>query len=436
MSQTTLDTPLLASIAGPLAAPSRLQGLDLCRGLALLGITFVNVELFVEPFASIVDPSMPPGLGPVGQAFYWFNIVFCATKFYPLFSLLFGIGLAVILSSAMKAGRSFEWLFARRLVILAAFGLAHVALLWCGDILLLYAMVGVLMLLLARLSPRGLFIAAGVFFLIGILGTAGFSLLGVLTHDPNAAQAVPKAIPDGATPLEQWLKVMRDFTPDQTGYDPRMAALETVMLRDGPFAAALAVRAFNYLFSLVFMILIMGWQVAACFCFGAALLKSGFVHGQRPAWRRRFIALGLVIGLPLQILAAWASNFTDHPALVGLGMMCMQIGGPAVSLMYLSVALNFAESGKAPGVARAVANLGRCGLTGYLGISFLMQVMMSHWGLGWFGSVDYGPRWLLVLGTWAAMLLFANLWLRVFAIGPLEWLWRTLTYLKVQPLTR
>lgn len=418
---------------GPVPLTARLAGLDFARGLALLGITFVNVELFAEPFLTITDISLPRDLGAAGQALYWFGMIFCTSKFYPLFSLLFGVGLALMLESAVRAGRSFGWTYARRMLVLAAFGLAHITLLWYGDVLLLYAVVGSLMLIFARRSARTLFIAAGVFFGIGMLGVVGTSLLMFL----SGSELPPTPpMPDAPTSLGQYLAIFKDYTPDGSGFDPRLAVAETRIFSEGPYVAALAVRWITYLFTLPFLLLIMGWQVAACFCFGAGLLKSGFVRGERAGWRRWFVRFGLVAGLPSQIVAAWAAQSPDDAWRMMLSMTLVQVGGPLVSLMYLSLMLNVAESGRAAGVVRAVANLGRVGLTGYLGITFLMQMLMQHWGLGWFGNVEWGERWLLVLGAWSVMLALANVWLRWFRIGPLEWVWRSLTYLRVQPLRR
>jgi uncharacterized protein len=427
------ELPQLASATGPLGDRARIVGLDFTRGLALLGITFVNIELFAEPFAEMMDASKPEGQGPAGNAFYWFVTVFCASKFYPLFSLLFGIGLAMIFASTQRAGRSFGWTAARRLAVLAGFGIAHVVLLWYGDILILYSIVGVAMLLLARLSPRGLFIAAGVFFGVGVLGAGLFSLL-TLFGSPGETPPTP-AMPEAATALQQFREVLQSYQPGPTGMDPRLAELERQIFAEGPFSAALAVRLFNYLFSLVFLILIMSWQVAACFCFGAALLKIGFFHGRTPRWHTVFVALGLGVGLPMQVLAAWALQDPRGPW-QATAIMATQVGGPLVSLMYLSVFTRAGQTAAASLPVRAVANLGRMGLTGYLGVSLLMQAYFSHWGLAKFGQVGWGERWLIVAAVWLAVLVFANLWLGQFRFGPLEWLWRSLTYLRVQPIRK
>jgi uncharacterized protein len=116
--------------------------------------------------------------------------------------------------------------------------------------------------------------------------------------------------------------------------------------------------------------------------------------------------------------------------------MTTQVGGPLVSLMYLSVFSRLGQAGAGSLPVRAVANLGRMGLTGYLGVSLLMQVYFSHWGFAQFGQVGWAERWLIVPAAWLGVLIFANLWMIGFRFGPLEWLWRSLTYLRAQPLRR
>ncbi|MGD9689061.1 MAG: DUF418 domain-containing protein [Phycisphaerales bacterium] len=432
-TDSTLGPALALSPTGPVAESNRLLGLDVARAVALLGIFFVNASIFGLPFASIMDPSAPPGEGPIGLTFYWFTMIFCAGKFYPLFSLLFGVGLAIMFTSNKARGRSFHAAFFRRLVMLAGFGIAHIALLWPGDILLIYAGVGLWMLLLGGLRPRALLVIAGVVFAIGVLLSCGFAMVTAVSPPPG--EVAPRPMPPGDTPLEQWAGVFKDWNQNEP-YDSRMIELESRILREGPFLAALAVRAFNYAFTMVYVILVMFWSVLACFCTGAALLKLGFFHGKCERLRTVFIGLGLGVGLPLNVLAAIGSQFHGESPWGLISTFGMQVGGPLMSLMYLSLIMKWAESGAASALAKTLANLGRMGLTGYLLESLLMSAVMAHWGLAKFGLTTWAERGALVIGIYLIILVIANVWMRAFAFGPLEWLWRSWTYLKIQPLSR
>jgi len=424
-----MNTPVLDPVPAP--ANGRIVGIDFVRGMALLGITVVNVQSFAAPFERLVRPVLPEGVSPMGAVFQWFNLTFCAGKFYPLYSLLFGVGLAIMLESAVRRGASFGWTFARRLLMLALFGLLHVLLLWYGDILLMYAAVGIIMIPLARCSARTLALTAGLLFAMGVLGATLLALVGAIGANAQSP-ATPQAAVGGSDSL--W-EILRTYQAGAIGLDPRLNVLEHRVFREGPFGDAIALRVFFYLFATLFMALIVLWQVAACFCAGAALWKAGFFAGRTPRLERAMIWTGLLIGLPTQAGAAWAAMHAGE-ALHGVSMVLMQIGGPMVSMAYLALGLRAAArfAGEVP--VQAVARLGAMGLTGYLGVSFLMSFVMQHWGLGRFDSVPMEWWWVLVPCAWLAMIAFATLWSRRFALGPLEWAWRSFTHLQRSSMLR
>jgi uncharacterized protein len=441
-SHSPLDrriAPMLAAgESGGVADSARLLSLDTCRAIALLGIFFVNAHFFGSPFNEAIDPGAPEGESAMSLAVYWFTMIFCSGKFYPLFSLLFGVGLAVIFSNRAAANRSFAWPFLRRILMLAIFGILHIVLLWNGDILLIYATVGVWMLLLGRFSARVLLIVAACTFGFGLLFSTGaaalFTSLGSMAPPPAGE---PPVLPAG-TPFEQWLYLMGHMQAGPESADPRMAELEIAILQNGPFADAMKLRCINYLFMMVFVVLFMFWHVLAMFCTGAALLKMGFFHGGFRRLRMTFIATGLLVGLPLSLVGVFMGQ--NHPqegaGAAALANLVTYVCGPLVSLMYLSLVITWVQSGRALGVARTLANLGRMGLTGYLLESTLMSVIMLHWGLARFGNTTWAERGVYVVAIYLVILLIANIWMRLFRFGPLEWIWRTVTYLKAQPLLR
>ncbi len=425
--------PPPVSVLAPVAEADRLPGLDVARAIALLGIFFVNASIFGQPFATIMDPRLPAGESALGQGFYWFTMVFCAGKFFPLFSMLFGIGLAIILDSARTKGRGYVGVFLRRLFMLGIMGALHVFLLWPGDVLLIYATIGLWMLVLAPLSPRVLVYIGLSVLAVGLLIGGGLS--GVSAAMQAGTEVVAKPMPEGTTPFEQWLAVLKDWNQTEQ-YDSRLGPLETTIMQNGPFLHAAALRGLNYAFSWSYVIFVMFWVILPCFCFGAALMKSGFVHGRLPDWRRRFILLGLGVGLPLNLFAAWAIQDAHVPWRAVAANVSMCLGGPMMSLMYLSLILNWVEAVPHKLVPRVLGRLGQMGLSGYILESVLMSAVMLHWGLGWFGQTSWADRGLLVLGLYALILAIANVWMWLFRFGPLEYLWRTWTYLRVPPLMR
>ncbi len=433
-SRASSQPPFAPRPVGPVGEADRLKSLDVTRAVALLGIFFVNAAFFGLPFGEMVNPDPPTHEGTPSVIAHAFTHIFCAGKFYPLFSLLFGVGLAMMFRSALSAGRSFGWPAARRLLALACFGVLHIVLLWPGDILLTYAFIGVLMVWLARLTPKLLMILSAVALLIGVTLSSLFGLLGPMMESQLANLAPPPPLDPAYTFYQQLLEVMGS---QMNVYDPRMIDLEISALRDGPFAHAMVIRIVLYLSSLVFVALAMAPQVIACFCFGAALLKIGYFNAQHLWLRTVFIVVGLVIALPLNVLGYALTPDSSTSYLAGAGaMFCMALGGPLTSLMYLTLIMIAVEKVPSSRVAGVLAPLGRMGLTGYIGESLLMCFVMQHWGLRLFAQTTWAERFVLVLVVWATLVLFANLWFRHFRFGPLEWLWRSVTYWRWQPMSK
>jgi uncharacterized protein len=410
-------------------APSRVLGIDVARGIALLGIFFVNAALFGQPFGIVFETSTPADEGWFSLAIYWFTSIFCGGKFYPLFSILFGAGLAMMFASAQRRGQTFEWNYLRRILLLAIFGMAHIVFLWYGDILLIYAMIAIPMIFLARLRPKTLVIIGSTTFAIGmLLMTPTFVLLSFAGADTEQ-QVIEKAMPAGDSPIEQYFKVFADWNQTEP-FDSRLIELETQIMSGGPYWATVVVRLVNYLISIVFVLLVMFWVIFPCFCFGAALMKSGFFHGERKTLRSKFIVLGVFLGIPLAVYSAWASTNIESMPILVTGTLGMSLCGPVMALMYLSLILNWAESGIGGRFAGYLANMGRMALTCYLLESLLMSAVMQHWGLARYGNNTWSERFLWVLAIYGIIMIFANIWQTRFRQGPLEFIWRKFTYWK------
>ncbi|MBL8760613.1 MAG: hypothetical protein JNL50_04855, partial [Phycisphaerae bacterium] len=190
---------------GPVAKQSRINAIDVARGFALLGILSVNIKFFAEPFGQVMQIAPPDGVG--NMIIHYITKVFCEGKFYPLFSMLFGMGLMLQRGRADDAGRSIIKPYLRRLAALFLIGLSHALLLWYGDILFVYSLAGTLLLFLSACRPRTLLIVAGAFLFMSVTlsgGFAAFNMYGLekmqeLEAEKKAAQAT-QAAPDATTP--------------------------------------------------------------------------------------------------------------------------------------------------------------------------------------------------------------------------------------------
>ncbi|MFN8731234.1 MAG: DUF418 domain-containing protein [Planctomyces sp.] len=417
----------------------RILAMDATRGLALLGIFFVNAAFMGMPLMESVNNTVPSSEGPISVAVWAFTATFCTGKFFPLFSLLFGMGLAMMFLSAQRSGRSFAAAYARRLAGLATLGFLHVALLWYGDILLVYAIIGIAMFLMVSLSPRLLAWSALALYLL----TIAISLPVGLLMQIGGGTAEPVKIDTDAPLFLQWVEVL---TSPLSMADPRLSELEVAILGTGPFWQAALVRMVQYMLTAPFIVLAMAPLILACFCVGTAMVKAKIgavdTEAQREAtarWTGRFIAAGAFVGLPMSIASvsiqasAWPSVAPGIAEATSFALA--SAGRPLMSRLSLSLDIRLCQqvgnaSSPAAIVIDAFARLGRIGLTGYLASTLCMSVFMAHWGLGMFGQTTWAERFVLVLLIFGGLLVFAGIWTRVFAVGPLEAVLRSVTYLR------
>lgn len=466
-----------AGAAGPVREDGRVLAMDVARGFALLGIFCVNIECFEGPFAELMNVKPPEG--PLGEVIaHYFVAIFCQGKFYTLFSMLFGMGLVIQRSRAVGAGRDFSAMYLRRLGALCVLGLVHGLLLWYGDILFIYGFCGSIAFFFRRLRALPLaMIAAGLLSFAVLLGM-GMSLAQVMT--PQATQSAgsdvaapatpgpvlpgmeaggallvepgePKAADEGAAngpksgawPSEGDKKKLaidrlhEEFWPERQleFNDPLWLELEREAYREGPYRNAQGFRFVSWRLLVGISVVSYGWHVLSMFFFGMALAKAGVFAAENRAWRVRMVLAGLVVGLPMSALSMYATaQYTAWGAVSGAFLLL--VGGPLMSLGYLGGVALVVDSGRVAWAVRAIANVGRMGLTNYLMQTVLATFVFYHWGLAQFASFSSVECVALVLGIYAFQIVVSTLWMSRFRFGPVEWVWRTLTYLKAQPMVK
>lgn len=408
-------------------AGGRIAEMDAARGLALLGIFCVNIMVMVQPMGIVFT-----GAGNEGTALdRWvsgLSVLLFAEKSYPLFSLLFGMGIAVMWTRCVQTGRKFGPMYARRLALLVVFGLVHAFLIWFGDVLIFYAGLGLVAMWLVRLPPK-LLVAGGLaFVLIG-------SLIAPLMLPSPEEMAMPlsQEVPENPG-LSTLIEATRD--PEFAGpFDPAWYSAELKVFGEGPFSEAVGLRGINWMSGLVFWFVLggAGFKMFGMFLLGAGMVRAGIFEPGNP-WLRRVALLGVFFGLPGAIVnyGLTQGNWFDggafrYPiaAISGLAM-------PAQSLLYLWIGAQIARGGGA--IARAFAATGRMALTNYLMQSTVVAIIVQHWGFGLYGEISFAAGGGIVLGVFALQLALSPLWLSRFSMGPLEWLWRWGTYFKRPPL--
>ena len=403
---------------------TRIRTLDLIRGVAVLGILAINVASFAAPEGAAYSPNLPHPTGPASQLAFIANLVLFEGKMRALFSLLFGASLLLFIERADAAGRDGAALQLRRLGWLMLFGYLHFALLWDGDILFLYALIGMVALRLRHLWTTQLVAGALVVLVL-------WQAMGTVMWAPNLAreqavlhgEATPQERRSYAELIQTFRKVdARNLTEAQLSWPGAVKA----RLTDRP-AYPLTIALFNWGETLPLMLL------------GMALLRSGFFAG---GWSRRRlwqvagggIALG---GGACLAFALWARG-------AGYPEMAMHYAlGYGLVLPHLAMALGYAAllALAAPRLLQWVPGqmleaAGRMAFSNYIGTTLLMSALCAGWGLGLFGQFGAAQRWTLVLLVWALILAWSQPWLMRYRQGPLEWLWRSLTERKVLGLRR
>lgn len=405
IAMATSIAPALPKSLAPVSAEERSQWLDALRGFALLGILLTNIQVFsgyvfrtalTDPPALIVA-ALDPALNLIAHALI-------DGKFYCLFSFLFGLGIALQMRQAEAKGATAIPMLKRRLGWLLAFGFVHGVLIWGGDILTVYAVFGFALLLFRGMSQRGLLIAALFFLVMPVL--AYLAMFALQMSDPLAG--------DPATPPSQGLvgKLARGMA---TGNYADVVQSNTVFYAGGWIRHAV--------------------RLALPRIFGMFLLGVWAARIGLPAMRdaqqpllRRWLLWGLLLGLPLNFgFAALGANNALFPT-GGKGLLAIVTASAGMPLLCLGYVAAFALYWPRLRAGSLLVAAGRTALSHYLGQSVVCVILFYGIGFGLFGSVSYGVALLCAVAVFVALAWCGRWWLRRHPQGPMEALWRRLSY--------
>ena len=398
----------------PLTANTdRISQLDILRGVALLGILVMNMISFGLPGAHYFNPLAEGPLDGLDRAAFLFSEVFANEKFMGMFSVLFGAGVVLFTDRIEARGKSAAAWHCRRNFWLLLIGLAHAYLLWSGDILVTYAVCAIWLFLFRRWSVRGLLIASGTILSLMMLSNLffGFSM----GHWPpeDVADLLAFWSPD-ATNIAHEVATMRGSWLEQMSLRiPSSIELQTTLM---PFVAP---------------------RATGMMLLGMALYKSGVLTGKmNRAWNGRLALMGLSVGTLISAFGAWqnAAHGWDLEYSFFIGSQYRTLGMVALVLGYIGSVLWLCKGRSGQWMERWLAPVGRMALTNYLTQTILATSVMYGHGLGWFDTLGRAGMWGIILPIWGLQVLWSKWWLERFQFGPFEWLWRTATYWKAQPL--
>jgi uncharacterized protein len=402
--------------ASPTSGSDRIGALDVLRGFAILGILAINIQAFGMIGAAYLNPTASGRMGGLDTWVWGITFLFFDQKFMTLFTLLFGAGIVLMTSRAEASGRPVMWLHYRRQVWLLALGLAHAYLLWTGDILVLYAVTAFWTVWLRRFGPV-------VLASLGILVLAVGSALSIATQ-----LSMPFWSPaDLAGLAASWAP------------SPDAIATEIAAMRGG-WAEQMTVRipATRGFHTVVFATWGI-WRAGGLFLIGMALFKWGIITGERSRqFYRRLALVGLGLGIPVVLYGIrfdLAADFAVEHSMFG-GVQFNYWGSIPVSMGYLALVMLAVKSAWLPALQERLAACGQMALTNYLTQTLICTFIFYGHGLGLFETMDRAQQWLVVLAVWGLQLVWSPIWLSRFRFGPFEWAWRSLTYMRLQPLRR
>ena len=395
----------------PVSSSERVETIDILRGLALFGILAANIRGFAGPPITYLAPHLywTALHDRIAQAFV---DTFIQGKFITIFAFLFGVGFAVQFDRASARGAKFGWTYSRRLFVLLLFGLVHGLLIWFGDILLMYALDGFLLLLFRKRGNKTLAIWAVILL----------SILPLVMTSAFIASQLGAKLPDMTPPAAEIAKAADTYAHGTWLEIQRHRAKDAVNFNWGYFP-------------------VLSWQILGLFLLGVLAWRKRVFHPAAESLPRYRAAMwwGLAVGVTGNVAMTIVRIFHPSPmpttwltyATVPLYTICV----PALSLGYVCLVIVLCQDERWRARLHRFAAVGRTALTNYLLQSVICTLIFYSYGLGFFGA---GPAVLLPLTflIFAALMYASPWWLARYRFGPVEWLWRRLTYKGPLPMRR
>jgi uncharacterized protein len=436
-------------LSAPVSREERISGLDVIRGIAMMGILLLNIDDFSTP-ENFHDIPVGMPINAFSGSHTHMNLIilfikwmFFEGKMRGIFELLFGAGVILLTGRAERRGKEADIadIYLRRNLWLIFIGWVHGSFIWSGDIIFKYGLCGLLFLYpCRRLKPKILILVGSLLALI--LGSYGYiQVFGGLNDMLLARQVAGLSAhhKDGQpfTPEEKklqqrWKETVDNYTVTPASIADSMSSVHQSYLKHvwnsglqyGPKKAG-SPWAFQFFGPLGLMLIGMG------------LMKNGFLAGELSyATYLVIAAIGFLISLPLYaigLLHSYASGF-DFLVVDRWMYLPYSLTQLAGTIAITATLVLIIKSGIFGNALRPFAAVGQMALSNYLLTSLICQTVFvwGPWKL--YGKLAYYQLTFVVLLVWAVNLILSSLWLRVFEFGPLEWLWRSLTYWKRQPM--
>ncbi len=406
----------MESLVQPVARKERIQSLDILRGIAILGILLMNIQSFAMPGAAYLNPF---AFGDMEGLNYWVFIlgnIFADQKFITIFSILFGAGIVLVTEKAEKKTGTSTRLHYKRNFWLLVIGLLHAHLIWYGDILVAYSIGGFVVYFFRKMKPKTLLIIG---FLLFSVHSVLYLFIGMSIPfwPEDAIQETMLIWQPGTDAIQQEINAITGTLSEQISYNSASAVeMQTTVF-----------------------LLMMFWKTAGLMLIGMALFKHGILSAQKNiSFYKKGMVLGFLIGFPIVIYGLYANleaGFSFEYSMF-IGSQFNYWGSLFVSFGYICAIMLFAKSGKYDELKARFASVGQMALTNYIAQSLISVFLFFGIGFGLFGEVNRVLQLCIVFVIWGIQLWWSKYWLDRYKFGLFEWIWRSLTYLKKQPMKK
>ncbi|MDX2037555.1 MAG: DUF418 domain-containing protein [Isosphaeraceae bacterium] len=422
----------------PVTPSDRVDSVDVLRGVALMGILAMNIVSFGWPFSVYENPIARPGADEFDIILWSFNHLVFDTKMMSIFSMLFGAGLVLMDGRAEARGSKIKGVYFRRTFWLLVIGLIHGYLVWEGDILVDYALCGFLLYFFRKRSARTLLILGTILVTIAI--PLLFLFREVVHMGQSMATEVESELRLDIPQSEFRLFVFDKISGLRGGEKQRDEKFqEEIRTFRGDYWGIVVHRAPQLLGMQLFAFpFFLWWAVGGRMLIGMGLMKLG-VLSARCSWKfyAWMTAIGYGVGLPLIAFDTYELIEYQWSMLrYGLegGMLLNLVGGLIVVCGHIGLVMMICKGGLLSGLTRRLAAAGRMALSNYLFDSIFCTLLFYGYGAGLFGTWSRLQLYGLTIAIWIFQLWFSPIWLSRFRYGPAEWVWRSLTYWRFQPM--
>ncbi len=400
----------------PTSFPERIVSLDVLRGVAVLGILIMNIQSFSMIGAAYINPTAYVDLSGINKWVWILSHLLANEKFMSIFSILFGAGVILFSERAIEKGRRASAFHYRRMLWLLIFGMIHAYLIWYGDILVAYSLCGMLVFLFRKMKPKKLVVFSFLFFVIPIIFYVGSGLSIDYWPQESYDQNMQSWMPDA----------------DKIEYDKKTMQGSWLEQMDVRVSSAVFMQTFLFFFASF-------WRVMSMMLLGMALFKWGILSAKRSnKFYLRMILFGLIPGYLITVFGVWR-NFQAGWVMeysMFIGNQFNYIGSVGVALGYTAIIMLICKAAKYEGFKNLFGAVGKMAFTNYILMSLIAMFIFYGNGLGLYGLVERKFQILIVFAIWILLVILSPLWLKKFRFGPIEWLWRILTYWKIQPIRR